>query len=157
MNSGEKYAKVLALREKKTYAAEDELGFGRNTITNAIKEGRKLSDKYHNKFINHFGVNPRWWDTGQGPELLEGDGPVGIDGRMGLSEAIRAVVEDGTEYLVVPRLVLEGKYRLVPIEQIEKEQKELETRSEQIQALHGIIRDMSARPINIQLSKVENT
>ena len=42
MTASEKYAKVLTLRKKKTYKAEDECGFGRNTIANAIKEDRPI-------------------------------------------------------------------------------------------------------------------
>lgn len=81
--------------------------------------------------------------------------------RMDLSRAIQTVIEDNTEYLIIPKVVLEGKYRLVAIEQIEKDRAELEQRTAQIDGLHDLIKqithDITARPINIQFTGIEKT
>lgn len=62
------------------------------------------------------------------------------------------IVEGNTEYILIPRAVLQEKYRLVSLEQIQKDQKELQIREEelrrreeQISGLYSIIKDMITR------------
>jgi hypothetical protein len=94
MNPGEKYSKVLILRKKKVYKAEDECGFGRNTLTKAIKEDRELSEEYHKKFMTQYAVNPVWWDTGKGDVLIEkGTSGIELAGKSkDVSEEIRLLI-----------------------------------------------------------------
>jgi hypothetical protein len=72
MTPGEKYRKVLEIRKKKVYKAEDLCGFGRNTIKNAIADDREMSTEYHKKFMTVFGVNPEWWESEKGEVVLKG-------------------------------------------------------------------------------------
>lgn len=66
MTISEKYLKVLEIKELTEYRAEVILGFGRNTLTNAIKNNRILTPRFHRDFMEKFHVNPEWWDSGKG-------------------------------------------------------------------------------------------
>lgn len=73
-------------------------------------------------------------------------------------EVYRNIVEGNTEYLLIPRSVLQEKYRLVSMEQYEKDlkemamrERELERRDKQIDSLFEIIKGMtsnSSLPVN---------
>lgn len=66
MTISEKYRKVLEVKNLTEYSAERFLGFGRNTLTLAIKNNRELSPMYQRTFIEKFHVKHEWWDTGKG-------------------------------------------------------------------------------------------
>jgi transcriptional regulator with XRE-family HTH domain len=66
-----------------------------------------------------------------------------------VGDVYRNIVEGNTEYILIPRAVLAERYRLVSIEQFEKDKmqmeedsKELERRDKQIADLHSIIKTM---------------
>lgn len=116
MTAGEKYAKVLTLRKKKTYKAEDECGFGRNTIANAIKKDRELSEEYHKKFIDHFGVNPEWWETENGEVFLKNgtheQNEPAVAGKVSTLKVLQDALAEGSDYRLIPRTILDGEYRI---------------------------------------------
>lgn len=58
-------------------------------------------------------------------------------------EEIKRIIEGETDYYVIPKSILEGNYRIVAIEQIQKDEKELSDRQEQIMKLTEIIRGMA--------------
>jgi len=66
MTIGEKYHKVLEARGLTINKAEQVLGFGRNTLTNAIKNNRLLTARYQREFIEKFHVKLSWWESGKG-------------------------------------------------------------------------------------------
>lgn len=79
-----------------------------------------------------------------------------------MSADIINVIEGNTEYVMIPRSVLKENYRIVPLEQFEKDKKqmemdakELEERARQVDNLMGIIRDFHSKPINIHLPEVK--
>lgn len=76
MQIGEKYRKVLEAKKLTINKAEQVLGFGRNTLTNAIKDNRLLTARYHSDFMVKFHVKPDWWETGKGEIFTEKHTPV---------------------------------------------------------------------------------
>lgn len=68
-------------------------------------------------------------------------------------EEIKRIIERETDYYVIPKSILEGNYRIVPIEQIQKDEKELTERREQIRELTDIIRGMALGAKNVQEAK----
>lgn len=163
MTAQQKIAKILEIIDLEINDFAIECKIIPNSLKAAIKRDA-LTDDIVKKIHDRFGVRKGFFKDGKEPVMdpnitsvqNQSDNkelPLGVD----LGDAIRRVVEDSTEYLVIPKVVLEGKYRLVPIEQIEKDQKALDESSKQIQGLQEIIREITNRPINIQLPKVENT
>lgn len=130
MTIAEKYLKVLEISKIKIYKAEDILDFGRNTIKNAIDEDRELSEDYHNDFMTHFNVNPDWWKSGKEPVLLKNGTPVQKtsdnkvnDAALGI--AFKTIMEGGTEFTLIPKSLLQDKHRLVPLEIIERDERQM--------------------------------
>lgn len=66
MKIGEKYRKVLEVKKLTEYKAELQLGFGRNTLVNAIKADRELTPRFQKDFMEIFHVKQEWWETGKG-------------------------------------------------------------------------------------------
>ena len=71
MTIAEKYRKVLEIKKLSINKSELILGFGRNTLTNAIRDNRLLTPRYHRDFIEKFHVSENWWETGKGEVFNE--------------------------------------------------------------------------------------
>lgn len=64
-----------------------------------------------------------------------------------LDEAMNKVIKDEGEYYIVPKTVLEGNYRFIPIEELRMKERELEHKNDelvrkdhQIQGLHELFK-----------------
>lgn len=68
----------------------------------------------------------------------------------GSEEVYRNIVEGNTEYILIPRTVLQEKYRLVAIEQIEKDQAFLQGQFEIIQSLFAQLNRLGLNPADIK-------
>lgn len=168
MTPAEKYRKVLEIRKKKTYKAEDECGFGRNTLANAIKENREMSEEYHNKFMTHYEVNPDWWNSGKGEILIKNGTYVEIP-KHNNGNAMTAretfytdLIEGNEEYSILPRAVLKD-YKIVPdkiidviIQSTDEARKALEKAKDleidSLVAKHETI----IKGLNIEIEKLKN-
>jgi transcriptional regulator with XRE-family HTH domain len=62
----------------------------------------------------------------------------------------RNIVEGNTEYILIPRTVLQEKYRLVAIEQINKDQAYLQGQFEIIQSLFAQLNRLGLNPADIK-------
>jgi hypothetical protein len=100
------------------------------------KPTRAVSD-----FLTHHGINEDWWKTGEGEVFNKNSTYVELpsDNKQNQEmepdkffDTIRTVVEGKTEYLLVPRGVLKDHYRLVSLEQYEKDMQQIEKDKQQI-------------------------
>jgi hypothetical protein len=93
------------------------------------------------KFLRHYGINSDWWKTGKG-EILDPNStyvkipsnnkqkPMEQDQFL---DTFKSLVEGNTEYLLVPRGVLKDNYRLISLEQYQKDMEQLRKDREQIE------------------------
>lgn len=71
-------------------------------------------------------------------------------------DVYRKIVEGGTEYLLIPKTAFEGEYRLVHVEHIEAQAKEVENHHRALEKILELFRlVVSGRPID--LAKIEDT
>lgn len=54
--------------------------------------------------------------------------PLGVDA----GEVYRKIVEGDTEYVLIPRSLFDGKYRMIPVEEIESHERELARKAEEL-------------------------
>lgn len=173
--------RIAVLKEKLGGKSDSELEKGRDyppkrVLSNGLlsdwlgKEVDWSSDKLE-KFLTHWNINRAWWKTGEG-EVFNQNGTHEQNGsdnsRKSLDEQkdiykelYNKFIGEGSEYLLIHRDVLK-EHRLVAVEQFEKDQKqmeqnakELDRRTNELEGLREIIKELTARPINIQLPKVQ--
>lgn len=68
-------------------------------------------------------------------------------------EVYKNIVEGNTEYILIPRTVLQEKYRLVAIEQIQKDQAFLQGQFETITRLLNQLDKLNAQSLEVQKAK----
>lgn len=122
---------ALKLKDKNDLAIKS--GVLPNTLTVAINRNT-LSDDIIMKIHDKLKVRREFLKEGREPVLIEENGTLVQNGAavkqntIDLGEAIRLIVE-GSEYYLIPKVAIEGKYRLMPLEEISIKEKELERKS----------------------------
>lgn len=145
---------VLKAKGIKLWKLAELSGLG-TTLEKAYNDNREMRDSSTVKFLQKVGISKTWWETQEGELLNNEVAEPGVDYDGPDPEKIyRKIVEGNTEYVLIHRTVLEEKYRLVAIEQILKDEKELERKDLQIAGLHEIIK-MMASAFPVQAAKVE--
>lgn len=81
MNCREKIDNLLAVKalklksiddlESRMAGGDEKTRVGDQTIRKAYNENRELTGKIQRRIIARFGLNPDWWETGEGPVFLE--------------------------------------------------------------------------------------
>ena len=115
-------------------------------------------------------IRQGWWDkdwASGSTDIFEKNGTsvqnepaVNENSNMDVAEAIRVII-GGSEYFVIPKVALEGKYRLMPLEEISLKEKELERRNDdlirkdtQIQGLYELVK-IIASGRTVEIPKIE--
>lgn len=106
---------------------EIEAGSGKTPSLN-LRSLRTLWDK--------IGINPEWWETGEGPVFIAGSPENhtgvqnGTDNKGNPLEdregVYKTIVEGHTEYYLIPKTVFQEKYILVALDQFNKEKEKWE-------------------------------
>ena len=137
MTPAEKYHKVLILKRKKVYKAEDECGFGRNTLQKAINEDREMSEEYHKTFMTAYSVNPVWWETEKGEIFLKngthGDKP-GDNNGYEIEPVLHDLIEKNEKYRLVPTIILD-KYEILSNRELESRERLLQKMLDQAEEI----------------------
>ena len=143
------------------------------TIYKAYNDDREPADsEIVRNLIGTLGIRQQWWDkewesgskdifnTSVQGEAAVAEKPLGEQKDI-YKELYNKFIGEGSEYLLIHRDVLK-EHRLVAVEQFEKDQrqmeqnaKELDRRAEQLEGLRELVKELSARPINIHLPKVQ--
>lgn len=140
MDFRQKIDRILSIKQIRLYKLAEISKMG-NTLEKAYQDNREMTETSTEKFLRNMGVNSEWWKRQKGPEFLiqkeENITPVEnepaiIENNPDPGEIYRKIVEGGTEYLLIPKTALEGKYRLVAIEHISQQEKELERRDNEL-------------------------
>ena len=71
MNTIEKIANVLKVKEITLTKAERLMGVSQGVLVKAVQRGGSLHEATQEKFIRTFEVNRDWWETGKGEMLNE--------------------------------------------------------------------------------------
>ena len=167
MTFEEKIYTILKLNKLEINTVEDlseKAGFSRDTIRKAIARGSELNPGNTRTFVDRLGINWDWWDHQKGEVFNEKHTSVQrpTDNKIkSLKDALEAAVDkvstNEDEYYIVPKTVFEGKYRFIPIEELEMNAKELERKNDelvrkdhQIQGLHELFKlIISGRRIDV--------
>jgi hypothetical protein len=139
MDFSEKISIILRTNKLQLVTKEDlseYCGFHRDTIRKAIDRGTGLKDKYLRIFQDKLGISPDWWDTGKGDIYVSKhtqDEKAGDNKQNDqFNESVyRTIIEGHTEYLLVPRSVL-NETQLVSTEQIKRTWDELAEKNKEI-------------------------
>lgn len=163
--------RIEVLKQELKIPANADLEKGRNFPTERLLSNGLIDDWWIrpidwtsgklDKFLTHYNVNREWWKTGKGPIFNTSvQNPPAVT-EIQAGEIYRKIVEGGTEYLLVPRTAFEGKYRFIPIEEIELRAKELERkddqirrRDNQIEGLHELFK-MIASGLTLDATKIQ--
>jgi hypothetical protein len=91
------------------------------------KDVDSFSSTVLDAFLRHYDVNRSWWMTGEGPIFNKKLTPVGESSKrndqMSSDEVLKAlgsIVEDSTDYKLVPSTLLNGEYRIVLAKEIDQ-------------------------------------
>lgn len=121
--------------------AERLCGIKGTGIAKAV-QGNGMHDGNLEKFLGTFHVERDWLLHGNGPmkneKAVKNPTPASNstdNTEKPLGEIYRNIVEGSTEYILIPRSVLQEKYRLVPLEQIQKDKDDAQKKSAHIDAL----------------------
>lgn len=140
MNFSEKIDIVLKANELGLNTIEEiesHCSIGAKTLRKNYNEGTEPTRRILVKLFNGLGINQQWWDDGKGEIFKENGTPAmkSTDNtEKRIEEIYRNIVEGNTEYILIPRSVLQEKYRLVSLEQFEKEREEMDKDKRQLLA-----------------------
>jgi hypothetical protein len=114
-------------------------GLGNGTVDGWTDNQIDKPNAVVEKFLKHYNINPVWWRTGEGEVFLtpaiKSTGSNEIPEVRG--EVYRTIVEGETEYILMARSVLQEKYRLVAIEQLNHDKATIDKLLDQIEKLQG--------------------
>jgi hypothetical protein len=123
---GARIAVLLSQTDKSLAKVEDDYGVGNGTFKSWKDESVEKSTNTIKNFLNQNKINLHWWKTGEGKIFMENgtyehNEPAIPENLLGDLEVYRTIVEGKTEYLLIPRSVLQEKYRIQSIEDMEKD------------------------------------
>jgi hypothetical protein len=102
--------------------AERITGISTSTLSKLAQREGELGEFNKEKFLRTFGVNRDWLDTGKGD--IYGENPTQVDKPADITEnrddVYRRMVEENSEYKLVPSTLLSGEYRIVLAKEIEQ-------------------------------------
>lgn len=113
------------------------------------KDNLDILAKYLDVPIKDFYDDEKWNNKSDNSERLESK----VIPNDNNEDIYRNIVEGNTEYILIPRSVLDGKYRLVPMEELKQHQINLDAKDETIDRLLGLIETLNGK--NTKPEKVE--
>lgn len=139
------------LRKKHQLRQEDladKIGVTRGTIINWEKGVTQPDNNEMNKLSKLFNISIDEMSTGTIKDTV---------GAIESEEIYRNIVEGNTEYILIPRSVLQEKYRLVAVEQYERDKAQMEKdrayldgQFQTIQSLIAQIDKLNTKPPDVQ-------
>jgi hypothetical protein len=125
MDFKEKIDKILEIKGIKIWKLGDDANM-RSTLEKAYKDNREMTDRKTENFLQNLGINKRWWETGEG-EIFQEDIETDMHPNDRVPEEVyRNLVETNTEYMLVPKTILNEEYRILLSSEIEHRKKLLE-------------------------------
>jgi hypothetical protein len=144
MTFKEKIDKILEIKEFKinsVTALEDKVGSGRGAINDFYNRDEQPGRKTLKRILSLRGLNLEWWKTEKGPVFIAGseenhtsvqNGSDNKENPLGDTDLFQRVVRVGTtEYVVLPKTVLDGEYRISSSLDLEQRAKELDARTKE--------------------------
>jgi hypothetical protein len=129
MTFKEKIDKILTIKGIKLYKLAEMSGLG-NTLEKAYEKDREMRTSTTERFIQKMGINSVWWEQQKGEVFSKNGTEVKESTDNSImedpEEVYRKLVEGNTEYVLIPRSVLQEKYRLVSLEQFQKDKEQME-------------------------------
>ncbi len=131
----EKIRQVLDFYGIEDSEAEQMCQFGVGTISKKKGTSNKLFQVNVEKFLRRFRVERAWWDRGELPMLtdtvenIRANEPE-VEYKSDMNEVYKTVVAGGTEYLLIPKSILNDEYRIIPVEKIKNEALQIEKERE---------------------------
>lgn len=97
------------------------------TITKPLKKGKEPGLGTIKILLEKLGINEEWWETGKG-EIYKYQ-PPSIDKMSGPEKEF---IEANTDYWLVPKTVLEDKYRVVEVSVLDTQKRTIEALLEEL-------------------------
>lgn len=144
MSFKEKIDKILEVNQlgiNSVSAFEDKIGAGRGAVNEFYNEDREPGRKTLKKIMTFPGLNPTWYNTGEGPIFVKNGTYVKTPMENPKNEKVheevyRDLVESNSEYRLVPKVILD-RYEILS-------QRELESRERVLSAMLDQAKEISA-------------
>lgn len=109
-----------------------EIGLGNTTVDDWNDNQLGNPTLHCREFLSRYNINRGWWKTGEGEVFNTSDEkksdykqkPSG--GKADSIAVLREVLEEGTEYRIIPKTVLEGEYRIMPKKELDKYERQFD-------------------------------
>lgn len=147
-NNAQLSARMKVLYEKLNKSGNllgKEAGLGNATVDGWSDKQIEKPTLAVESFLNHHKINREWWKTGQGEVFITPVEKTSDNKEKDSEEVYRNIVEGNTEYVLIPRSVIQEKYRLVSLEQLEKDRLQMENDKKIIDRLLDIQDDLHSR------------
>lgn len=105
-----------------------EAGLGNATVNDWSDKQVEKPTRTVEEFLKHHSISETWWKTGEGEVFITSEQKPGDNKEKmeNQEEVYRNLVEGNTEYILIPRSVLQEKYRLVALEQFQKDKEQMD-------------------------------
>jgi hypothetical protein len=131
---------LLSETNKNVTELEEAGGIGNGTLKSWKEKSIDFSSNVVTGFKRTLMINDSWWSTGKGEIFnkkstyveIPTDNKEKMENQDDFLHTFKGLVEGNTEYLLVPRGVLKDNYRLISLEQYQKDQAQLEKEKQQI-------------------------
>jgi hypothetical protein len=119
---------VLELELKKSIRQmEQESGLGNGTLSSWKEKVVEYSTDKVEKFLQYYSINRQWWRTGEGEILDKKSKEADKELEPHIKESVyRDLVEGNSDYRLIPKVVLDGEYRIMPKKELEKYERQFD-------------------------------
>ena len=97
-------------------------GLGNGTVDKWTDKQLEKSNATIEKFLSHYRINQEWWETGSG-EIFAIEGSK--EKLKSPEEIYRDLVENNSDYRLVPKTILDEEYRIILKSEIDSKEKML--------------------------------
>lgn len=134
------------------HALEKKCKVGIGTIAKPLKKGDSPGIEIVKKIKEVLGVNDAWWDSGEEPiykknidSILVNDNPEEVNSDKSPESIYRDLVEANSDYRLVPKTILDGEYRVVPISSLNTQDRLLNQLTKENERLWKLLEEYKAR------------
>lgn len=110
MNFKEKIDKLLEVKAIALWKLAELGGVKKSTLEKAYDRNGELRPPNLDEFLQKLGVNPTWWETGEGQIILP---KAELARPMDKETFYKNLIEENNDYSLIPRAVLRD-YKIVP-------------------------------------------
>lgn len=152
MNFREKIDKVLEIKGIKLYKLCEVSKLG-STLQKAYEDNREMKTPSTEKFLENLRINRKWWESGEGQIFSEDEKTTSVDSDTKTEDEIKILefyqnlFEAKTEYIVIPKKMVQEDYRVVLKSEMDSKERLL---YEVIEAKNGLIEALKNEIVDLR-------